>query len=68
MRSDYDEVVLKTVLRESIEKINPEIGIEIIDEAVKKIIMISHPKLIEANHEFHKLLTDGIDISYLRDN
>ena len=41
MRSDYDEVVLKTVLRESIERINPKLGSEIIDVAVKKIIMIS---------------------------
>ena len=68
MRSDYDEVVLKTVLRESIERINPKLGSEIIDEAVKKIIMISHPKLVEANHEFHKLLTDWVDVSYLREN
>ena len=67
-RDDYDEVILKWVLKNSLSIINPKLGSDILDEAVKKISLISHPKLIEANHEFHKLLTDGIDISYLKDN
>ena len=68
LREDYDEVVLRWVLMDSLSVINPGLSSEIILDAVKQITTISHPKLVEANHTFHKMLTDGVDVNYLRDN
>jgi type I site-specific restriction-modification system R (restriction) subunit len=49
---------LSSVLKESLIKINNTLPVDVINEAVKKIINISYPKLIEANHEFHRYFTD----------
>ena len=64
LRDDYDEVVLSGVLKEALIKINGDLPEEVINEAVKKIVNISHPKLVEANHEFHRLFTDWVDVNY----
>ncbi len=64
LRSDYDEVVLEPVLRESIVKINGALSDDIIDDAVKQVMNISHPNIVEANRVFHRMLTDGVDVSY----
>lgn len=68
LRADYDEVVLKWVLREQILRINDWITDEIAWEAVKQIITISHPNLVESNHIFHRFLTDWIDVPYRRND
>jgi type I restriction enzyme R subunit len=53
-------------LKEQIIKINPGIADEIVHDAVKQIITISHPNLVESNHIFHRFLTNGIDVPYRR--
>jgi type I restriction enzyme R subunit len=67
LRSDYDEVVLEPVLRESIVRINGALSEDIVDDAMKQIVNISHPNIVEANKQFHKMLTDGVDVSYRND-
>lgn len=66
LRGDYDEVILQWVLRDQIIRINPDVTPEIVSEAIKQIITISHPNLVESNHIFHRFLTDGIDVPYRR--
>lgn len=66
-RRDYSHVVLSGRLQNALESINPNIPSDSIDEAVKKIIRTENPSLIENNRRFHRMLTDGVDISY-RDN
>ncbi|MDY6823974.1 MAG: type I restriction endonuclease subunit R [Thermodesulfobacteriota bacterium] len=63
-RADYGQVVLTGRLRDALERINPEIPVAAVDEAVRKIIRTESPSLIENNRRFHQMLTDGVDVSY----
>ncbi|QPM68615.1 type I restriction endonuclease subunit R [Atribacter laminatus] len=65
-REDYDQVVLVGRLRTALENINPSIPVGAIDEAVRRIIRTESPSMIENNRRFHRMLTDGVDVSFLR--
>ncbi|MCH8247598.1 MAG: type I restriction endonuclease subunit R [Bacteroidetes bacterium] len=67
-RASYDQVVLVERLRSALTGINPTIPPEAIEEAVKKITTTESPTLIQNNEGFHKLLTDGVDVEYRRDD
>lgn len=60
----YTDVVLQNRLAESITRINPDIPIAAQEEAIKRVIRSSSHDLIHDNHEFHKLLVDGVDVEY----
>ncbi len=66
-RQDYDQVVLIGRLQTALEDINPNIPPDAIGEAVRKITRTESPSLIENNRRFHRMLTDGVDISYMQD-
>ena len=66
-RQDYDQVVLIDRLQIALENINPNIPPDAIGEAVKKITRTALPSLIENNRHFHRMLTDGVDVSYMQD-
>ena len=67
-RQDYDQVVLVRRLQAALENINPNIPQGPIEEAVRKIARTDSPSLIENNRRFHRMLTDGVDISYMQDD
>jgi len=58
-------VVLIGRLRSALERINPALPTDAIDEAVRKITRPESPSLIENNRAFQKMLTDGVDISWM---
>ncbi len=64
-REDYDQIVLLGRLQTALENINPNIPPDAISEAVRKITRTESPILIENNRRFHRLLTDGVDLSYM---
>lgn len=66
-REGYDQVVLVERLRTALENINPNIPADSIDEAVRKITRAESPSLIENNRRSHRMLTDGVDVSYMQD-
>jgi len=63
-RQDYDQVVLLGRLQYALENINPNIPPDAIEEALRKITRSESPSLIENNRRFHRMLTDGVDVSY----
>lgn len=65
-RADYSEVVLTRRLREAVERINPHLSREAVDEAVRKVLFLTHPNLIERNHQFHRMLIDGVPVQNRR--
>jgi len=67
-RKDYDHVVLLGRLQTALENINPNIPPDAISEAVRKISRTESPSLIENNRRFHRMLTDGVDVSYMQDD
>ena len=66
-RQGYDQVVLIGRLQTVLENINPNIPPDAIGEAIRKITRTESPNLIENNRRFHRMLTDGVDVSYMKD-
>jgi len=67
-RSSYEEVLLINRLREAVRRINPNTPYEVQEEAIKEIYRINTPELITNNEHFHRMLTEGIKVTYPRDN
>lgn len=67
-RSSYEDVLLLGRLREAVRRINPDIPDEIREEAIKTIQRIGSPDLIANNESFHRMLTEGISVTYQKDN
>ncbi|MCB9006100.1 MAG: type I restriction endonuclease subunit R [Ardenticatenaceae bacterium] len=67
-RASYDEVLLLGRLRAALANINQHIPASArasaIDEAIRKLTRHESTNLIHNNHAFHRLLVEGIDISY----
>ncbi len=63
------EVVLIPRLKSALISLNPEISIEVIDQAIEKITMdLSNLNPVVANREIHNLLVEGINIEVRREN
>ncbi len=60
----YRDIVLNNRLAGALIRINPQIPGHILDEAYKKITRNDKPTLLENNHEFHKLLVEGVPVEY----
>ena len=65
-RESYGEVVLVGRLREAIRRLNPAIPEDARDEALRKVLRMATPSLVQTNRAFHKLLRDGVDVEYTR--
>lgn len=66
-RASYADVVLEGRLRAAVERLNPHLPADAVEEAVKKTIRPDSQNLIENNHKFHKLLVDGVPVEYRKD-
>ena len=64
-RETYNEVVLSGRLLEALARINPDMPEEAIEEALRKVLTPESPALIENNRRFHRMLTDGVDVSWM---
>ena len=65
-RDSFSEVVLVGRLREAIRRLNPSIPEEAREEALRKVLRVGTPSLIQTNRAFHKMLRDGVDVEYPR--
>lgn len=66
-RASYEEVLLLGRLEEAIRRINPSIPYDTQIEAIKEVQRISSPELLNNNEAFHRMLTEGIKVSYQKD-
>ncbi|WP_347451853.1 type I restriction endonuclease subunit R [Acetoanaerobium noterae] len=66
-RIDYREVVLGNRVKDALFRINKGIPAEALEEAYRRIITFNSPMLEENNRSFHRLLTEGIDVSFAED-
>lgn len=67
LRSDFDDVLLSSRLSDAVARINPSIPHEARQEAIKEINRIHSPELLSNNERFHRLLTEGVKVSYQKD-
>jgi type I restriction enzyme R subunit len=66
-RSRYDEVLLSERLHTAVRRINPFISLAVQQEAIKEVGRIHSPELLANNEAFHRMLTEGVKVSYQQD-
>lgn len=66
-RDSFANVLLINRLQNAVKRINPTITLPALDEAIKVIQRISSPELLANNETFHRLLTEGVNVSYQKD-
>lgn len=64
----YNEVVLVTRLRDAIDKLNPNISQDAKEDALKKVLRTESPNALINNENFHRYLTDGVDVEVRTDS
>ncbi len=67
-RDSFNDVVLIERLETALRRLNPQLGSDDIDEAMRQVLRIDSPSLIAANRNFHKLLRDGVPVEVKRDD
>jgi len=65
-RKTPKDVVLIERLKSALQKVNPKIPDEAINEAIKKVLRTESQNLTTNNKDFHKLLTEGIPVEFKR--
>ncbi len=67
-RASYNEVLLLGRLRAALERINGHIPravrASVVDEVIRRIQRTPSQNPVVNNHAFHRLLTEGVDVSY----
>ncbi len=66
-RENFTEVLLLARLKGAIARINPTLPATALDETIKTVQRISSPELLANNEAFHRLLTEGVNVSYQKD-
>ena len=63
-RRSFEDVLLLDRLRNAVNNINTIIPIEAREDAIKQIQRLNSPELIANNEALHRMLTEGIKVSY----
>lgn len=64
MERNYVDVILNRRFDVALARLNPELTPEQRAEVAGRVARISSPDLVVDNHDFHLLLTDGVNIEY----
>jgi type I restriction enzyme, R subunit len=63
-RSNYQEIILKDRLLEALTRLNPKLQSDVLEDAIREIMITKQISLIENNRAFHKMITDGVNVTY----
>ena len=66
-RSSFEDVLLLDRLKSAVSRINPDIPPEARNDAIKQIQRLNSPELIANNEAFHRMLTEGINVTFQKD-
>ncbi|MFY1112619.1 MAG: type I restriction endonuclease, partial [Methanosarcinaceae archaeon] len=66
-RDRFEDVLLLERLRKAIGRINPGIPADAREDAIRQVQRLNSPELISNNEAFHRMLTEGINVSYMKD-
>ena len=66
-RRSFEEVLLLGRVQKAIDRINPSIPPDAREDALKQLQRLNSPELIANNEAFHRMLTEGITVSYRKD-
>ncbi|MFN7871616.1 MAG: type I restriction endonuclease subunit R, partial [Cyanobacteriota bacterium] len=65
-RESFSDVVLVGRIRHAIRQLNPAIPEEAREEALRKLLRLATPSLLQTNRAFHRLLREGVPVEYPR--
>jgi type I restriction enzyme R subunit len=65
MRAGYDDVLIVSKIKAAIDRLNPSAPKSARDDALKQVQRVHSPQLIGGNEAFHRLLTDGVNVTYM---
>ncbi len=65
-RDNFHEVVCKRRLTDALARLNPQIPVNALDEARRKVLTPDSPSLLVNNRAFHRMLVDGAPVEYNR--
>lgn len=66
-RDRFEDVLLLERLRKAVGRINPGISVDSREDAIRQVRRLNSPELISNNEAFHRMLTEGINVSYRKD-
>ncbi|MBU1855080.1 MAG: type I restriction endonuclease subunit R, partial [Nanoarchaeota archaeon] len=67
-RHKWDDVILTDDLKEAVERINPKIPNEAVEEVIKKVKRLNSKNQIKNNEQFHTFLIEGVPLEYRAKN
>lgn len=65
-RNSYGQVVLEGRLRQALQRLNPKVPKDALEEAFRKLTRPDLPSLVANNHSIHKYLVEGVPVEYQR--
>lgn len=66
-RSSYQDVLLTERLRSTIDRLNPDIPLAAREDALQQVCNLNIPVPLSANRHFHKLLINGVRVTYQKE-
>ena len=61
---EYSNPILDDILRESLQRINPVLPLDAIDDAIKRLHQIEGSSLYECNFKFTQMMQYGVEVQY----
>ncbi len=65
-RDDYKQVLLERRLRQALQRLNPHMSPDVLEEGFRKLARLDSPSLVANNHTLHKYLVEGVPVEYQR--
>ena len=67
-RASHSQVLLIRRFREALERLNPQLPADILDEVLRKVQQTETPSLIEENRRLHQYLVEGVPVEVPRED
>jgi len=62
----YHDVILERRLRLALERLNPKLPADAIEDAYKRLTLADEPSMVTCNHALHRRLVEGVTVEYTR--
>src|SRR4030042_6748465 len=63
-RQSYQAVIPPRRLRDALERLNPAVPADAVEDAFRRVSRVDFPSLVQGNRIFHRMLVDGVDVEH----
>jgi type I restriction enzyme R subunit len=64
--ANYHDVILERRLKEGLQRLNPDLPVEALEDAYRRLTNVEEPSLVARNHSFHQKVVNGVSVEYAR--